>query len=295
MTLQTRQFQSDKDVEALHQLIAAYWQAYGPKATFHVGDLYWRLRPQPERSPRQDIFLLHEDDELLGFAWFDSPDSGDLLCHPEADRTATEPILLEWLENKARSQNITDFTVGAFESDSVREDLLTAHGYQKQSGFLHHMQRQLKEPIDIRGIRQGYSVSTTTETDLPSLSTAIAAAFESDPKPISTYEALRSSRFYRNDLDVVIKSKEGEVAAFCLAWLDESNRVGLLEPVGCRPEHRRLGLASAAVRTALKHLRDAGATTAVVYPTGDSPSAIQLYSSCGFAGVADDYDWTATL
>lgn len=122
MTLQTRQFQSDKDVEALHQIIAAYWQAYGPKATFHVGDLHWRLRPQPERSPRQDIFLLHEDGELLGFAWFDLPDSGDLLCHPEADRTVVEPILLEWLENKARSQNMTDFGLRGEISSPLKPD-----------------------------------------------------------------------------------------------------------------------------------------------------------------------------
>lgn len=295
MTLQTRYFQLDKDTEALHQLIVACWQAYGPEVTFHVGDLHWRLRPQLERSPEQDILLQYEGDKLMAFAWFDPPNSGDLLCHPAVERVAVEPILLEWLENKARSQNATDFTVGAFESDSVREELLMARGYQKQSDFLHHMQRQLDKPIATTAVKAGYSVSTTTASNLSSLSAAIAAAFESDPKPVSAYEALHSSRFYRSDLDIIIKSKTGEVAAFCLAWLDEQNKVGLLEPVGCHPEHRQLGLASAAVKTALKRLQETGARTSVVYPVGDSFVACGLYRSCGFTAVAKDYDWTIAL
>lgn len=295
MTLQTRYFQPDKDTEALHQLIVACWQAYGPEVTFHVGDLHWRLRPRPERSPEQNILLQYEDDKLIAFAWFDPPDSGDLLCRPEIERTAVEPVLVEWLENKARSQNATDFTVGAFKSNSVREELLTARGYQKQSDFLHHMQRQLDKSIATTAVKAGYSVSTTTASDLSSLSAAIASAFGSDPKPVSAYEALHSSRFYRSDLDIIIKSKKGEVAAFCLAWLDKQNKVGLLEPVGCHPEHRRLGLASAAVMAALRRLKSAGARTSVVYPVGDSPAACGLYRSCGFTVVANDYDWTIAL
>lgn len=230
--LQTRHFQPDKDIEALHQLIATCWQAYGPEVTFHVGDLHWRLRPQPERSPEEDVLFVHKGDKLLAFAWFDPPNSGDLLCRPEIDRTVVEPVLLDWLENKARSRSAADFTVGAFESDVVREDLLTARGYQKQSDFLHHMQKQLDKTISTTSLTEDYSISTTAVADLPSLSTVIATVFGSAPKPVSAYETLHSSRFYRGDLDVVIKSKEDEVVAFCLAWLDEKNKVGLLEPVG---------------------------------------------------------------
>lgn len=294
--LQSYSFCPEQDVEALHELIVECWQAYGPVVTFHVGDLHWRLRPQPERLPEQDIRLWYnEADKLRALAWFDPPNSGDILCHPTVDRTVVEPALLEWLENKARSQNVADFTVVAFESDSLREELLTARGYQKQSDFLHHMQRQLDHPIVTADIKEGYFVSTTAAADLLSLSNAIASVFGSDPKPVSAYEALRSSPFYRNDLDIVIKSERGEVVAFCLAWLDEKNKVGLLEPVGCHPEHRRLGLASAAVRTALKALKSADAQTSVLHHAGDSHSAFKLYKKCGFTPLANDYDWTIVL
>ena len=69
-----------------------------------------------------------------------------------------------------------------------------------------------------------------------------------------------------------------------LAWLDEKNRVGLLEPVGSAPAHRRRGLARAATLAVLHALRDAGAVSAVVRPRGDEayPTPARLYRSLGF-------------
>lgn len=87
------------------------------------------------------------------------------------------------------------------------------------------MQRLLEAPVACTAVADGYSVGNPTTADLLSLSTAISCAFQSEPKPVSAYEALRASRFYRNDLDIVVKSKHGKVVAFCLAWLDEQNHV----------------------------------------------------------------------
>ncbi|MEM1291987.1 MAG: GNAT family N-acetyltransferase [Cyanobacteria bacterium P01_H01_bin.162] len=295
MALQSRSFRSGQDVAALHQLVIDCWQAKGPAVTFHIGDVCWRLRPQSGRSPERDIRLWYEAKTLQAFAWFDAPDSGDLLCHPEVERDVVEPVLLAWLEGEARLREASHFTVGAFSSDRVREELLIDRGYQKQSSFLHHLQRSLDAPIIATTIADSYSISTTTAADLSSLAIAIADAFGSEPKPVSTYKALRSSRFYRNDLDIVVKAANGEIVAFCLAWLDEHNQIGLLEPVGCHSGYQRLGLASAAVNVALEALRVAGARTAVVYPAGDEPAACKLYEKCGFIPVANDYDWEIAL
>ncbi|MEL6398009.1 MAG: hypothetical protein AAFR26_02870 [Cyanobacteria bacterium J06626_4] len=167
MALQSRCFEPSQDeVEALHQLIVDCWQAYGPAVTFHIGDLHWRLRSQPGRSPERDIRLWYEKDQLSAFAWFDSPDSGDLLCHPRVERDIVEPLLLEWLECEARSRDASDFTVGAFSSDKIRAELLTARGYQKQLSFLHHLQRSLDAPLSAIAIAENYSISTTTVADL---------------------------------------------------------------------------------------------------------------------------------
>ena len=69
------------------------------------------------------------------------------------------------------------------------------------------------------------------------------------------------------------------MAAYCLAWLDDANGVGELEPVGTHPDHRRRGLA-AAVRFALQRLREQGAERAIVYSLAGS-EATALYESIG--------------
>jgi ribosomal protein S18 acetylase RimI-like enzyme len=89
---------------------------------------------------------------------------------------------------------------------------------------------------------------------------------------------------YRADLDWVIQAPKGELASFALAWLDDVNRVGELEPVGTDPIYRGLGLGRAVSLAALHALRNAGAENAVVYPRGDDayPIPARLYGGMGF-------------
>ena len=96
-------------------------------------------------------------------------------------------------------------------------------------------------------------------------------------------ESSRSSRTvwpYRADLDCVAGDPDGSLVAYCLAWLDDANRVGELEPVGTHPDYRRRGLASAVCLFALKRLKEEGATLGIVYSIAGS-EATALYESIG--------------
>jgi GNAT superfamily N-acetyltransferase len=74
------------------------------------------------------------------------------------------------------------------------------------------------------------------------------------------------------------------MAASCCVWLDDASGVALVEPVGCRREHRRRGLASAVSLAALHAARGLGGTTGLVRPRGDSdyPGPGRLYRGIGF-------------
>jgi ribosomal protein S18 acetylase RimI-like enzyme len=93
---------------------------------------------------------------------------------------------------------------------------------------------------------------------------------------------------YRKELDWLVVAPDGTPAAFCLVWLDEHNRVVVLEPVGTDPDHRRRGLARAAILGALHAARRLGATSARVCARGDDdyPSARATYQSLGFRRFA---------
>ena len=109
------------------------------------------------------------------------------------------------------------------------------------------------------------------------------------------YRAVTATWPYRRALDRVVVAPGGTLAAFALAWLDEVNSVGLLEPVGTDPRHARLGLATAVSLAGLYALRAAGATRAVVCPRGDEqyPVPRRLYAALGFRRVARTVTYTA--
>jgi ribosomal protein S18 acetylase RimI-like enzyme len=69
-----------------------------------------------------------------------------------------------------------------------------------------------------------------------------------------------------------------------LIWLDEQHRAGLVEPVGCAAEYRRLGLGQAVNLGALHALKELGGVEARVCPRGDDgyPVPAKLYQSIGF-------------
>ena len=295
MKIEARNFRTHIDLQSLHTFIVDCWRTQGPNVTFHVGDLHWRLRPQPGKSPERDIRLWYYDQALLAFAWFDPPNSGDLQCHPHSDKALLEPMLLTWLEQQAKEQGFLDFTVGVFSNDTQRERLLKRRGYCPQSSALCHMLRSLSTPITAVPLPQGYSIHCAAPEDLDSLATTVALAFGSPPKPTSAYLSVRAGWAYHNTLDLVVRCDRGQVVAFCLAWLDENNHVGLLEPVGCHPEHQCRGLASALIATVLETLRQAGASRTVVYPNSEDFAACRLYTKCGFRLVANDYDWQLTF
>ena len=86
----------------------------------------------------------------------------------------------------------------------------------------------------------------------------------------------------------VAYAPDGRLAAYCLAWLDEANAAGELEPVGTHPDFRRLGLAASVCRFALHRLAAHGGIQAVVYafvdPANRGPKL--LYESLGFREVS---------
>ncbi|WP_393165453.1 GNAT family N-acetyltransferase [Nonomuraea marmarensis] len=101
--------------------------------------------------------------------------------------------------------------------------------------------------------------------------------------PDSYLQVMRAQP-YRLELDWLVEAPDGTPVAFCLAWLDEHNRVAALEPVGTDPGHRRLGLATAATLAALHAARRLGAASARVCARGDDdyPAARATYQAMGF-------------
>lgn len=95
-------------------------------------------------------------------------------------------------------------------------------------------------------------------------------------------ERLRECSLYRPDLGLCIRTETGDVAAYCICWLDPINKVGLFEPVRTESAYQRRGLGRALLTEGIRRLRAGGAEMLKVNFEQTNESARGLYASVGF-------------
>lgn len=91
---------------------------------------------------------------------------------------------------------------------------------------------------------------------------------------------------YRNNLDLVIASTQGELHGFCVAWLRKlvnGELVGQIEPLGVRESQRGQHFSQALMAEAIRRLRDMGASRIHVETDLQREAAMAAYASIGFA------------
>lgn len=273
--VQTRPFERESDLRLIQDLCAETWRRLGPYAPVHVGDVAWWMYQRPNRLAEATIQLWLEDEACIAFAW-NWLSKGDLDCVVHPDRPELLDDVLEWADAP---------TVFTQESDSEKIARLEAHGYRRIDGDAsNHMVLSLDDELEEPRLPDGYKLRTVEPPDLERRVEVHRAAFAPSRVVTESYARLQLEWPYRRDLDHVIEAQDGTFAAFCLAWLDEENRAGLLEPVGTHPDYRRRGLAIAVCRGAVRSLKAAGATVAVIGSLDPSP-AEAVYEKVGFRSV----------
>jgi ribosomal protein S18 acetylase RimI-like enzyme len=90
---------------------------------------------------------------------------------------------------------------------------------------------------------------------------------------------------------LVVVNPEGEFVAYCecstfhAEWQDSSQRIGWIDYVETRPQHRRQGLGHAILLAGLARLRERGADTAMLVTISTNTPALGLYDRTGFERV----------
>ena len=205
----------------------------------------------------------------------------------------TQDVELEWQvrpEHAALLDEILDWAqpselmARTHHADAIAR--IRAHGLEPDPGapwmrVNHRSLDQVEQP----SLPEGYRLCTMADgVDSRSRSAAHRSAFSPSRFSDDVYAAVRATWPYRADLDCVALAADGSVASYTLAWLDEANGIGELEPVGTHEDHQRRGLGRAVNLFALQCLRAEGAMEALVACRGDEayPVPKLLYESVGF-------------
>jgi ribosomal protein S18 acetylase RimI-like enzyme len=256
------------ELARMQRITTQRWLANGPMVEQHVGDLAWGSRPTPGAHDAS-AHLLDDD----GFAFVD--DVGwHVVVRPGAEHRYNE--LLDMAG--------PDATIVALDRDEVTVGMLASRGYRPvEDAWDWHFVRRLDDlpPVELP---PGSTVTDATDDSVIGARVAVhRAAWEPSRFTEDSYRHVRATPPYRPELDIGVVDGNGTWAAYCIAWLDAEARAGELEPVGAAPGYRRRGLARAACLAAMHRLRDAGATTCVVYAVSDErdPGPRALYASLG--------------
>jgi predicted N-acetyltransferase YhbS len=99
------------------------------------------------------------------------------------------------------------------------------------------------------------------------------------------YDRLRSDPSYQMEHQIIVIAPDGRGAAYCGMWHLPGTNYAIVEPVATAPEHRRKGLARAAIHEGIRRVAAQGATE--VWVGSNQP----LYRAIGFRPYAADTWW----
>lgn len=292
-------FSGSDDLRAMQSMATRLWS---PASRFHPGQLAWNRHHREVRADQpgdgEAISLWTDGSEEIGFGWAEAPDWLELQVDPDHPEVADEVI--EWFEDWSDADTQSALVM---EGD-VAEPALMAAGFAPEADqpYLRHhvLDLALLDAAPAAPTIPGYALRHVEPSEAAARAACHRAAWaQFGPATVSeaAYAALMSVWPYRADLDWVAVDRSGAMVASCLVWLDPVTGVGLVEPVGCVPDHRGRGLAAAVTVAALTHLRDLGAVWAQVTPRGDGayPAPQRLYRSLGFRPTARTVTWTRSL
>lgn len=236
------------------------------------------------------VCLWESDGQLIAFLMPDGGRGEAHFCvHPRLRTPELEAEMLEVAEERlavTRPDGSRKLYVWAPESDDLRRELVSQHGYRKDDWPEYQWRRDLDAPVPDRPVPSGYTLRSLGDglellercyaSGLGFHEGDIKIAVENRADP-TWYYNIQTAPLYRRDLDLVAIAPDGAIAAFCTIWFDDVTRSAYFEPVATVPTHQRRGLGKALLTEGLRRLQRMGATRAFV--SGHNIEANALYRS----------------
>ena len=290
MTITPRSFLHEQDKQLMVDLACRFQESH-----LHVVDLPYRLSSWA-LDDAENVRLWLDGEELVAWAVLQSPFwAMDYVCHADY-HTSLHKEILAWADGRAQAVVGTPYErsawfVNVFSGQESRKKDLEAMGFACQSDvgedswskvFMKRSPDETK-PIEppagfiIRPL--GGEVERYVELH--------QSVFESKNMTLEWRRRTLQSPLYRPELDLVVESPTGELAAFCVCWFNEKLSAGQVEPLGVHKEYRQLGLGKVALSHGLSRLRSMGAKDIFVETDNYRNEAFNLYQSQGFEVIQD--------
>jgi hypothetical protein len=239
------------------------------------------------------IRLWEEDDQIVAIAHKETVDDVFLQVRPGYEFLGEE--LLDFLESTVPYQpKNEDNTLGLFINSSKRwiEPLLKARGYTKIEDCSYFNVSDLSGTYEPQ-LPDGYTFVDATEIkDQNKRAACCQLGFhpERESTPNKIYKPyMEQSDLFDPRLEIMTQDADGNLTSFSMIWYDPELKIGMVEPVSTRIDHRRQGLGKQMLIEGMRRLKAMGAKKLFVESYGEDRKA--FYNSAGFKTFDADHIW----
>lgn len=285
----------EQDLPRVMAFMSAAAQSQPETGYLHRGDVLWQLYQNTLFDPQRH-FRLWQDEagEIIALAWHERPDGVTFQVRPDwRGRGHLEPPILAW------GETMVDTTASAYdghlwtrlcEADRATIALLTELGFQRDDWFGVNLYQVLHQPVTPPVLPPGFTVRAVgDENEWEQRVNLHRSVWHPSRVTLEAYQRLRRVPGYDPELDLVVVTPDGEMAAYCICWYDPVTQTGEFEPVGTDAKFRGRGLGKIVIQEGLRRLQALGAHTAYVFTTGSNQAARRLYETCGFVIYAQEH------
>ena len=250
-----------------------------------VGDLQWWWREDLYGDVNNQVFWVDDAGVTVGFALVSQEyRCVDYEILPSVTHSPVGQEIFGWGLNLLANMARQDMS-GATYTILIREDHQAFRAMAEEAGFAPNGQAYVQTVLNsvanlsVARLPDGYEVRSIRARDI------VDGRLPCLRIPPGMYRRVTETPLYRGALHLVVEAPDSRIAAECIGWIDQKNRIGLFEPVRTADEFQRRGVGKAMMATGLRRMMAAGVTLAKVSHYLSNPAAGHLYRSLGFTAA----------
>ncbi len=140
---------------------------------------------------------------------------------------------------------------------------------------------------------EGFVIDTLTgEADFPAVNRCLEGAFGGNRDRVPILRSLATNPMFRPELNVVARSGDGRIAAYCRGTVDPGTGVGSIDPIATHPDFQRRGLGAAIVRACFATQAQLGGRESYIGSAPEGSAGSRLYRALGPVSKTSYSEWS---